>query len=602
MSAKDSHKVSMEEYAPIEEGMFRHLLWSQENLSLGATARWQYRWVKPDDLLSTLWDQSGQPVYFLMREEFAGVCQKFHLPRHNAIAFWHYLLEHKDEMSKENPSLLYCLVCEGACNFGDYFMDVFVRNTPQDMVWPEDVVDIDFRRRTEEYILREDVVSPERTASTTGFGQFTERWNQQLKAAQHCQAWMERYRVLNICEMKTRDFHGDDRTIHALAHILRQYIQMLNESPNSKQPKFEEKWKELHQNVSAKRLCETSDLFCTLERIAGLLESMPDIALIAPIYVLALFREQLSKLYNGKIECISKLSAKQILHAPGAKFYKDTESAYGTPKNTYFRRDAQLVTYQILCDYFQHNSNCLCQPYDKELCNYMIQTVLPLIGECYFDISHEDVCSIVTEGKYICLGGAKQKSSWVHPLLQEIDTRLEKSLRLIPDKIPHIAAADSMGFSPTQWMTEGEALARKSPDFVDRYLDILVLADGGIGNPKLSYSTRKAFADLLDQSIANSTNPIIQGLREATDDLPPENLYALETGVHSACASTLLQRYRTEILLFMYQYFQSADFCVGVPIPISWYELIVNGELKPDPELNILFRDNSAAHKPCSPE
>lgn len=572
MSAKDSHEVSMEDYVPIEKGMFRHSLWHQENLSLGPTAGWQYRWVKPNDLLSTLWDQSGHPIYFLMREEFTGVCKKFHLPRHNAIAFWHYLLEYKDEMSKENPSLLYCLVCEGACSYGDYFMNVFVRNTPQDMVWPKDIVDEglgEFRQKVEEYVSSENAVSPERSDSVDGFEQFTQKWNQLLDAAQHCQAWREHYDALNICGLKTRAFYGDDRTIHALANILRQYIQMLNESPNSKQPKFEEKWNELHQNASVERLCETSGLFCVLERIAGLLESVPEIALIAPIYVLAIFREHLSDLYNSKITSINKMSAEKILSSNRAKLYKNTDSPYGTPKNTYFRRDAQLAIYQILCDYFHHNANCLCQPYDKELCDYMVQQALPLIGECYFDISHEDVQSIVTGDKYICLGRAKQTPNWVHPLLQEIDCRLEKSLRLKPDKIPHIAAADSMGFEPAQWIGEGQTLVFNSPDFIDSYLDILVLADGGIGNPELSRSVRTAFADLLDQSIANSKSQYIQKLREATDGLQSENLYALETGVHSACTDALLKRYKTEILLFLYEHFQSANFCAGISIPHS---------------------------------
>ena len=506
-----------------------------------------------------IWDNASDllrcPEYITLRDHFLISCGEAKVPFHNAVAFWDFLLEHWKELS--DWELYWTILC-ASCNYGDYFKYSITREIPADLAWPEDLTVLrqepseEMVRECREQIRREIQNNPDLVTGVKNFYQFRAVWNTHLSAAKKYRKWKVRYDKLEITDDESK---CSTEEVMLLANIFHQYIFMLSERANSRtHDKFEECYTELLSG-------QQNSLFYSLQCIASLLHKYKELTEIAPVYVLGIFQKDTSKLYGDWI--FSDHSRKIKIDA----FSNAKPKLNKNPSNnTAATRNAQLITYQLLCKFFKDRSSAEIA-YDQDLCDYIIQICIPLIELKYFDLDTKKYQAIVHSGQCFSRKDFCQKDSWVHPLLEKISERLSYSLNLYPESIPKLSFTRRKCKAEAEWRRDAQRIV--DDDFVDEYIRILLISDNGLGCPRIPGYIWETLADLMDRGIARSKNPHIKKQLQQVESVEPEILRAYEKGFHEACADKVYNEYRSKILLFLYGYFQSDAFCYGKRIPDS---------------------------------
>ena len=303
---------------------------------------------------------------------------------------------------------------------------------------------------------------------------------------------------------------------------------------------------------------KATELFISCQHIVSLLHTYSELAMIAPAYVLGIFQKDTTKIYSGWVA--SKRSKKIEITA----FSRAKPKIKDKSDNSVVNQEIQLIIYQFLCTFF---GQVIYIDYDQAICDYILQTFMPLIGLKYFDVDQEKVRKVACSGSCINKDAFVETDIWVHPLLGEIEKRISSSLYLYPESIPKISFTNRKSPLEKAWGEDAEKLVDDT--FVNEYLRIFVIPSGGIGCPRILEDIREPLANLMDQTIEKSSKRQIQQHLQQPESLKPETLLAYENGFHRACAQKIYDDYHTKLLLFLYDYLQSKAFSCGKRIPTA---------------------------------
>lgn len=531
---------------------FRHLVYLGKYDLRGSTLEDRLMWIHS----RKIWDNAADilccPEYPALRDDFILKCRDKDIPIHNAIAFWAYIFDNRAQLSEWD---LYILILSAACNYGDFFQYCIVREAPAALAWPQDLEALreppsdKMVRQCREQILREVQNNPDLVTGTKNFDQFRTAWNTHLFAAKKYREWKIRYSNLKITG---KEDNCDPEEVKQLVHIFHQYIHMLSERTNSNNyGDFEPCYKEFLAG-------KVNELLVSFQYIDSLLHTYDELAIIAPAYVLGIFQKDVSKLYQDWF------SSKRSKKIPLTAFSNAKPKIKGKPNNSTAPREIQIIIYQLLCEFF---GKIIHIPYDRDLCDYILQTFMPLVGLTYFDIDEETVCEIVHSGNCINKENFTKMNTWIHPLLEEIENRLSYSLYLYPDSIPKISFTKRRSEHENDWIKAAEKLVDDA--FVKEYLRIFIIPCNGLGTPRITENIQEPLANLMDQTIVKSPKRRIQDQFQRLGAIDPEILLAYEKGFHYACTQKIYAEYHSKVLLFLYAYLQSEAFCHGKRIPTS---------------------------------
>ncbi len=565
-------RLNGEIYQVQKDKLFRHRVYLKKYSTGGKILTEQICWKPAMDTWEDAEKVSRCPEYHMIRSGFFQVCKEKSIPYHNAFSFWERFLGDCTKLTNEE---VYSLILGAVCGYGDCFIYATTRAVPENFVWSEDLELLqekptdDFCQNVANQIYQVMMSIPELTLSLDHFEQFKNAWNFHFCAAESFQKWKMRYDQLKFRQY-TDIVHENHDIQRPLVRIFRQYICLLNEYSNSaKYGDFEKCYEDFERG-------EGNALFYSFDQIIFLLNTHEELAQIAPIYVLNIFQKLTTKLYTG----LSTSSVTQVKVKLAAFSNAQPQLYSGTKSNTKVPRNIQIITYQILCEYFQC-SEVVKAAYKPDLCNYILQSCIPLIGQSFFKVDKFHADAIIKTGKCYHYTDFEQTDEWVHFLLGEIDKRLRYSLALYPDSVPKISFTDMMPPHPHLLITKAEKLV--DLNFVKEYFETSIQPADGLGCPRISEKVQVKLSELMDRTLSRA------GLTPKLSMDYVRELLAYETGFHNACADMLYDEYYLKVMCFLYNYFQSDAFPLGKPIPTvkEWKEIQKDGSDILEPVLTV---------------
>lgn len=509
------------------------------------------------------------PGYMKLRGFFEKMSHCFIYSTSCAIAFWHDILElSKSEGFFSDIVTQRILLC-GMINYGDFFTFTLNQHIPKGLIQPSDlyveetVDDVkkafgdtinlraEFLDQTEFRIAS----NPFRIKGITNYQDFARLYFSHMDKQHYFYAyWIPAYQCVE--ENTNLAFAGSTEEVFALAQVFRQYIDMLGEHKNSAHKKFHPDCWDYFQ--------EGCILYVNLERLLCLLEDQPLIAQIGPAYLTILFRHKATELYSKEELHIEKiLPVEKFTTRREVKLYANLKSNFRHPENTC------IALYKILCAYFKYQAdkNKKIDPaknsspsyyYNETLCDYIMESTCPYIGQPTAVVTAKHISKILHQKQHVPSCELIVNHTWFHPLLEKINDRLEQSLHLNADYIYRLVPLNNTYIRPTY-----EDLGRKLVDdaFFDSYLKTLILDPEWLTNKFPSFAKKIAFAELLDNAINASKNPLLHNLLDSfmeqnkANDAPiPDWMMCLESGVHRTCSEKLFYRYYPQVIQLLYRY------------------------------------------------
>ena len=344
---------------------------------------------------------------------------------------------------------------------------------------------------------------PELKKSFIGFSTFRQLWQNHLKSANQFNDWEKSYK---LCPFYP-NLHLKDKaeSSNDLAHLFFQFIKFSNEYANSK-----------HENAEAMWIAYNSGdddyLYNTMHDLSVLLKTDEAIAKIAPVYTLFFFVKNAERLCKNEVNVDNSYKRKAYRVKPKVCFLKNGSR----PPKVYVEDDlkhvasnikkpkkVQVLTYQLLCSYFDKNPTHLKTKYNQELCQYILQSNCSLIGQTYYEIKGEMeigtvLDGIINEGKWVKTDDFIESKELLHPLMCEIRNRLSYQLDVYPKGGTIICEEDTSGrydeyFDKLHYSREEENA------IVTDFLKICVLDSHGIGCERLSEDVQDHFGEMLDK-------------------------------------------------------------------------------------------------------
>ena len=526
--------------------------------------RVEYHWARYAPLVKLVQDlkKGNNKYYIVAKSEFPSAFSKRDYPHHNGVAFWKRFMSEHSTMTEicERGNLLVFFVA--LCSYGDIFSHALVKSLPKTMVRPGDLCADNYDGK--EFQKMQNALEeqqkwffdeiPELKKSVIGFSSFRNLWQNHMDGAKRLLAWKEEY---NKCSFRPHQHLLDSAdSCDALAHLFYQYIRFSNERSNSR-------------HVNADRAGEAygcgSDevLYNTMHDLAAFLKTDGTVAKVAPVYTLLFFVKNAERLCktaerDGMNAEERKDDKRRVCKAvlKTSDLTKDTEKSVKVyikdqaPSNIKNPKKAWVLTYQLLCSYFDKNPEQLKVEYDPALCEYILQGKCALTGQTYYNMRAIDTIlgGILDEERWVCTSDFEESDKPLHPLLCEIQKRLNWQLYVYP-RDGNIICEEPPGRNDDLYDV---AIAKKREMIVDKYSEICVLSQNGIGSNHFAESLKEQYAEFLDE-LAKTINAHFD------DDNLEIKPAAFERSVCKIGAQGVFDKSFKEVTTYLYRILYSED-------------------------------------------
>lgn len=461
--------------------------------------RFECHRVQNDAILSTAWDmdQGTNSNYAYVKQHFLKHCKEEGYPLHNGVAFWQYFMERNPSMERICEQDATIALLGAICSYGEVFNHALIRTFPKTLIRQGDVHPSKYNNKDYQSLLEflQDQTKwlffelPEFRESLVNFATFQRLWKNHLKSAKRLLDWGEEY--------KRSSFHShqyslaEARSDDALAHLFYQFVLFLNEYSNSTHKNAGKAWETYHTK-------EHSNLHYIMVDLAVLLKTDEAVAKVAPVYTLLFFAKNAERLCktdksdSGEGNMLLNIFDLKRDDRKETKVYikERASSNIRTPKK------AWVLTYQLLRSYFDKNPEQLKVEYDPALCEYILQGKCSLIGQMYYSLDDGTILDgIIKDEKWVSTTDFKESNKPLHPLICEIQKRLNQQLYVYP-RDGNIVCEEPPGRYDGLY---DKANKRDQEIITNGYLDICVLNPGGIGNDYLPEYMKGQFAKMLDK-------------------------------------------------------------------------------------------------------